>query len=845
MLGRVLGNRAVLFTLLAGAIVASSLAPRVAHAQQQSDCDKYFDAENWKLAAKYCDAEINSPGAAAAPATYQKRAFVFYRLKQVKDGIHWIETVAEKKYPGDPYVLEAKAVLLRVAGQADDAVKAAEGAVAKDPKRFLAQKIIGDYYTQPKFRGTKARETIAAYEAFLKLRPEDQSKGDGIILVSLGFAYMKLGVTEHNAEYHKKAEAAFDKALKINGNDSTVGPNAQKGKCAVLVARAQMEGNNRLYDQAITVCEAVVKNRKGMRGDASPFYNVGTAYLERNQLDKAMAAANSYIQQNQNDFRGYLLRGRIYFRQDKYNEAEGQFSMANEKSPNNPDVGIARAKNYRKQKQPKKAIELLEKVASARPNDPDVVSELAFSYLENNQPTQAATSADRALKIAGQEKSVPLLALAGDAYYDAGDLPNARDRYTKAHDLNKTDARAKTGLVDTIVRQAYAKFDKNDIAGAEKILMEAYAVDPESQIVNFNLGVIAVDQGDWQNAVKFLQVRLAKTPNDLPSNRLIAKAYLNLGDAGKAGDFYGKAEALAKDPATRNNLVLSEVYTEWAPLLLAAGKTDDVVDKLELAEQYAANQPWQKATQHNLQIAYFRRGYERWRARKYSDAVSDLEGATRYPANLSKAEEDAFGFALGLAYLANGDGGKALPIFQKYSKLGVLPFLKPPWDKVGAEFFMAYTLYREGTPKGRQNAAVAFAALLPKTSGAIAVKTKQFLRSSYEYIAFDSFNNGDVKGAQAALKKADGYAGPTEKKVIDHNNAVIAMIAAKGAGAEGTFARLGDDPPEALLNLGIIKDQNGDAKKAFDLWVAAKAKGVRSAKLDDWIDAKKRIFNFQ
>jgi hypothetical protein len=66
----------------------------------------------------------------------------------------------------------------------------------------------------------------------------------------------------------------------------------------------------------------------------------------------------------------------------------------------------------------------------------------------------------------------------------------------------------------------------------------------------------------------------------------------------------------------------------------------------------------------------------------------------------------------------------------------------------------------------------------------------------------------------------------------------------RGAGAQAVFARLGDDPPEALYNLGIIEDQAGNSKRAYDLWTQARAKGVKTSKLDEWIDAKKRIFGF-
>jgi hypothetical protein len=60
----------------------------------------------------------------------------------------------------------------------------------------------------------------------------------------------------------------------------------------------------------------------------------------------------------------------------------------------------------------------------------------------------------------------------------------------------------------------------------------------------------------------------------------------------------------------------------------------------------------------------------------------------------------------------------------------------------------------------------------------------------------------------------------------------------------GTMEGLGGNPPESLVNLGIIYDQLGRPKDAYDAWTRAKAKGVQSRDLQKWIDAKKRIYGF-
>ena len=48
--------------------------------------------------------------------------------------------------------------------------------------------------------------------------------------------------------------------------------------------------------------------------------------------------------------------------------------------------------------------------------------------------------------------------------------------------------------------------------------------------------------------------------------------------------------------------------------------------------------------------------------------------------------------------------------------------------------------------------------------------------------------------------------------------------------------------PEAWINLGIAYEKKGDHQKALDAWRHAKKIGVRFAPLQDWIDAKERIY---
>ena len=56
------------------------------------------------------------------------------------------------------------------------------------------------------------------------------------------------------------------------------------------------------------------------------------------------------------------------------------------------------------------------------------------------------------------------------------------------------------------------------------------------------------------------------------------------------------------------------------------------------------------------------------------------------------------------------------------------------------------------------------------------------------------------------------------------------------------FDALGTRPCEARVNLGILRDRQGESKKALEFYKQAKACGARAPKLAEWIDVKERLF---
>ena len=78
-----------------------------------------------------------------------------------------------------------------------------------------------------------------------------------------------------------------------------------------------------------------------------------------------------------------------------------------------------------------------------------------------------------------------------------------------------------------------------------------------------------------------------------------------------------------------------------------------------------------------------------------------------------------------------------------------------------------------------------------------------------------------------------------QKAELEVNLAVLDMDKDR-SGAKRTFDSYKGTTPEALVNLGIILDLEGDSRGALDAWQDAQKRGV-GGKVRDWIEAKKKI----
>jgi tetratricopeptide (TPR) repeat protein len=333
-------------------------------------------------------------------------------------------------------------------------------------------------------------------------------------------------------------------------------------------------------------------------------------------------------------------------------------------------------------------------------------------------------------------------------------------------------------------------------------------------------------------------------PNDMVVNRMLARAQLGQHKMTVAQATYEKAAQMALRTRGPD---LAAVYAELGPMYADNGQLDQAVSVLETAVKEAAQTPVVTVAQRNLSIAYFKRAVAKLRDPKQSDAaLEDMVQAAKAPRGALTAKESAaVSCGEAIAALKANKIQQAEDAWDAAVKTGgdnACQF-KPPYDKLGIKFFIAYTQYRDsGSPQKREGAVKLFTQLAARATGGTADWLRALLRSGYELLAYDFYQRSDEKRAGVYLASASKVPAKGDKRELEHNLAVVDLFQGKGQQAEKVFDALGTRPCEARVNLGILRDRQGESKKALEFYKQAKACGAHAPKLGEWIDVKERLF---
>jgi len=701
-----------------------------------------------------------------------------------------------------------------------ESIRLLEDVVQKRPDSYAAQLQLGQHLVR-----TDPKRAAEAIEVYLKYRPPSAASLDPQIHMVLGTAYVY-------AHEWDPAQREFEGLLRTKPNDMT----AKLMLGSVLVGKGSCS-------QAISLYERILGEAQRQ---PSIYYNLGTCYLREKRPSDALREAELYVKAKQQDPRGHLLACDALFEQRNFSRALTECQQAERQDQVNGSIKGKIGRIYLGMKNYASAVTYLEQAVAGQKasgqKDPETLGALAEAYAAVRAPKDKLNSIGDDL--ASLSRDPKALATAGQVYFLAGNDERAMSALKESLALEPTSAQARVGLVKVLNRRAGLAVEKNEIGNAYQLLSEASKLSPDDLMTNRNLGLVLLVARKYTEAELVLARSLKKVPNDMVVNRMLARAQLGARKTTAAQATYEKAAQMALRTRGPD---LAAVYAELGPMYVESGQLDQAVSVLETAVKEAGATPILPVAQRNLSIALFRRGLAKLRDPKQSNtALDDMVAAAKAPkGTLTNKESAAISCGQAIAALKANMIQQAEDAWDAAIKTGgdnACQF-RAPYDKLGTKFFVAYTQYRDaGSPQKREGAVKLFTQLAGRAQGGTADWLRALLRSGYELLAYDFYQRSDEKRAGQFLTSAAKVPAKGDKRELEHNLAVIDLFSGRAPQAEKVFDALGTRPCEARVNLGIMRDRQGESKKALDLYKQAKACGARTPKLNEWIDVKERLF---
>ena len=643
-----------------------------------------------------------------------------------------------------------------------------EDVVGKRPDSYAAQLQLGQHLVK-----SDPKKAAAALEAYLKYRPPAAASLDPQIHMVLGTAYV----------YAKEWDAAqreFEGLLKTKPNDMT----AKLMLGSVLVGKSACS-------QAISLYERILAEAQKQ---PSIYYNLGTCYLQREaRRRRASARPSCTSRPSRTTPRATCSLGDALYEQKNYPRALTRV----------PAGGAARSGQRRHQGQGRPHLPRHEELSSRRhrpraggggPEGGErrqgsrVLGALAEAYAAVNAPKDKLNSIGDELASLGKDPQA--LATAGQVYFLAGNDERAdRDARTRRWRSSPTTRSRALGWSRCSTAAPASPSRRAKSRRPTVLLVEAVKLTPEDLMTNRNLGLVLLLAKKYAEAEAVLTRSLKKVPNDMVLNRMLARA--QLGQAQARRRRWRPTRRRRRWRCARAGPISRRSTPSSGRCTSTNGQLDQAVSVLETAVKEAGTTPVLATAQRNLAIAYFKRGAGaaarseagRRRARghgrrgqgaagaltsKESASISCGEAIAALKANKIQQAEDAWD----LAVRTGGEGACAF---------------RPPYDKLGTRFFVAYTQYRDAAARPSAKARSSCSrSSCGKVTGGTADWLRALLRSGYELLAYDFYQRSDEKRAGQYLASASKVPAKGDKRELEHNLAVIDMFSGQvAAGGEG------------------------------------------------------------
>jgi len=731
---------------------------------------------------------------------YVLRSAVYAARKEYKQGIELMRR-AQALAPTDEEVLTALGSQLTLSGDTAAGVPLLVQVTNRNAARYDAQLLLGHHYHQ----STRWPDAISAFEAYFKHRPKALANEDARHRVDLADAYLRF----HQPQ---KALPMFEDALR----EGRV-KKKEDLRAAIGVAWATAAIDCKKARPLLEKLEPIAKDHPEVwlvdgqcalaLGNIAAALELGRRYLDRSPRSTAA---------------GHALVGEAYAARGNLVEAKKELETARQLEPNRRRWPVRLAFVLRRAGDLKGSLEALEKVGAPDKAglDPDWYTELGETLLAKGEAQTAVIKLTPVVPELPNDAAVRVVL--GAAQIATGQAELAIKTLSEAETI-QSGPRSKKLLVEALSRVGAEKLKANELTAAEALLAKADAIEG-TPLVWRNLGVARLALDKPADAIAVLE-RAAKAEPLSITLMLAARAHALTGDLPGARATYEKALTGEKG----DNAV--EVALDWAASEVSAGDPAIAVTALEKTATFAKGA---LAARHKAALAKARHaaGIAALRAGNGARAVELLKAAAKDDNSLQMRCD------LAVASVAAGDPNAVNALKNITGQNCPFP---PPADTQAAPILIAFT---EGIrdPRRAGKALDRLTALGGKSTGPAAVLLGTSIRVVALEAAREAFNSGQYGAARRYLTQARSVNARAGNDEVAHNLAAVDLAEGRIDLAIAQLEKLTGKLPEALVNLGIAYDRKSEPQKALDAWRRAKRAGSRHPGLNDWIEAKERIY---
>jgi len=217
----------------------------------------------------------------------------------------------------------------------------------------------------------------------------------------------------------------FDRFRSASSVDERTAPQSPEisAKLKSLMAQGEAALTSKHYDEAISRFTEALQLRPQKDAALVIIRLRSDAYIERGNLDKALADANEMIRLDPRHFRGYQVRARVYRRKGELGRAIGDYNLALQLNPSFAQLYNNRGVAYSQKGQEQRAIQDFNEAIRLAPRTIDGYVNRGGSYYSLGDFTRAIADYDMAIRLLPKDP---------DAYFNRGMVYEKMGNWRKA-----------------------------------------------------------------------------------------------------------------------------------------------------------------------------------------------------------------------------------------------------------------------------------------------------------------------------------------------------------------------------------------------------------------------------